>query len=179
MKTCSKCGYESEENQLKNGLAFCSVCIRFAPNNPEEIDRYISETISSPEVLDPLRKFSSFINFQQKKAMMKKASQGIPQSRPPFGYVYEKGKLIPAPNYREVEEIFEEFLNSNLSLNSLAKKRGFSVNGLKKILFNFTYLGKIKFNGQVHEGNHQAIVSPTLFNHVQNKLERLKIKKSN
>ena len=40
-------------------------------------------------------------------------------------------------------------------------------------------LGKIKFNGQVHEGNHKSLVSSTLFNHVQNKLENLKIKNPN
>lgn len=58
----------------------------------------------------------------------------------------------------------------------LAKKHGLSVNGLKKVLKNFTYLGKIKFNNQVNEGTHKPIISSTLFNHVQNKLERLGIK---
>ena len=49
------------------------------------------------------------------------------------------------------------------------------VNGLKKILTNFTYIGKIKFNNQIFNGNHQPILSSTLFNHVQNKFERLGI----
>ena len=97
-------------------------------------------------------------------------------ARPAFGYKLESGKLVPAQNFREVEEIFEEFLNTNISLTKLAKKHNFSVNGLKKILKNFTYIGKIKFNNQIHDGNHQPIISSTLFNHVQNKLERLAIK---
>ena len=112
----------------------------------------------------------------QKKGMLKKASQGEIMSRPPFGYKLESNKLIPAENFREVEEIFEEFLTTNISLTQLSKKHNFSVNGLKKILKNFTYIGKIKFNNQIHDGNHQPIISSTLFNHVQNKLERIGIK---
>jgi DNA invertase Pin-like site-specific DNA recombinase len=108
--------------------------------------------------------------------MTKKASQGNLVSRAPFGYNIENGKLIPAQNYLEVDEIFHEFLDTNLSLTQIAKKHHFSVNGLKKILKNFTYLGKIKFNNEVHQGSHQPLISATLFNHVQEKLERLGIR---
>jgi site-specific DNA recombinase len=116
------------------------------------------------------------INTTRKKSMSEKAMHGNLMSRAPFGYQISEGKLIPAQNFREIEEIFEEFLNNNLSLRTLAEKHNLSVNGLKKILKNFTYIGKIKFNNQIHEGNHQPIVSSTLFNHVQNKLEKLGIK---
>jgi len=116
------------------------------------------------------------VKINQKQGMIKKAIQGNLMSRAPFGYKISEGKLIPAENYREIEEIFEEFLNEKISLRQLSKKHNLSVNGLKKILKNFTYLGKIKFNNQIHEGTHKSIVSSTLFNHVQNKLERLGIK---
>ena len=116
------------------------------------------------------------LKINQKNSMIKKASQGNLMSRAPFGYEIVEGKLVPAKNFREVEEIFESFLNNNISLRQLAEKHNLSVNGLKKILKNFTYIGKIKFNNQIHEGNHQSIVSSTLFNHVQNKLEKLGIK---
>jgi site-specific DNA recombinase len=112
----------------------------------------------------------------RKEGMINKASKGNLMSRAPFGYDIQGGKLIPAQNFREIEEIFEEFLNGNISLRQLSEKHNLSVNGLKKILKNFTYIGKIKFNNQIHEGNHQPIVSSTLFNHVQNKLEGLGIK---
>ena len=114
---------------------------------------------------------------QQKLGMIKKASQGNHMSRTPFGYKWENKKLIPAQNFREVEEIFEEFLQEDIDLTKLAKKRNFSVNGLKKILKNFAYIGKIKFNGQIHNGNHKSIISSILFNKVQDKLERLRKKK--
>ena len=86
------------------------------------------------------------------------------------------GKLVPAENADEVLDIFEEFLEKDITLNKLAKKHNLSVNGLKKILSNFTYIGKIKFNNEIHEGNHKAIISPILFNKVQDKLEKIKKK---
>lgn len=113
---------------------------------------------------------------QQKKGMHKKAAEGKFMSRPPFGYNFKDGQLIPAENFREVEEIFDQFLTEKISLRELARKHNFSVNGLKKILRNFSYIGKVKFDGQIHDGKHQPIVSSTLFNHVQNKLERLEKK---
>lgn len=114
---------------------------------------------------------------KQKLGMVKQASKGNHMSRIPFGYKWENRKLIPAQNYREVEEIYEEFLEPDMKLTALAKKRNFSVNGLKKILRNFAYVGKVKFDGQIHNGNHKPIISSTLFNKVQDKLERGKRKK--
>jgi len=116
----------------------------------------------------------------QKKGMIKKFSEGKHMSRAPFGYEWNlKEKiLIPAQNSREIEEIFEEFLKEDMNLSILSKKYNLSVNGLKKILKNFAYVGKIKFDGQIHEGKHQALVSTILFNHVQDKLDKIKRKKS-
>lgn len=116
------------------------------------------------------------IKANQKQGMIKKAAKGNLMSRAAFGYATQDGKLIPAQNRGEIEEIFEEFLASNLSLRKLAEKHKLSVNGLKKILRNFTYIGKVKFNNQVYQGSHEPIISTTLFNHVQNKLERLGIR---
>jgi site-specific DNA recombinase len=112
----------------------------------------------------------------QKKGMTKKAISGLHMSRPAFGYKFENKNLIPAQNSNEIQEIFEEFLNRNITLTQLAKKHKLSINGLKKILKNFTYVGKIKFDGQIHDGNHKSIISPILFNQVQDKLEKMKIK---
>ena len=112
----------------------------------------------------------------QKKGMEQKAANGGIISRVPFGYKIREGKVVPAENFREVEEIFEDFLSSGLSLRKIAEKHKFSVNGLKKILKNFTYIGKVKFGNQVFNGNQEPIISTTLFNHVQNKIERLGIK---
>ncbi len=174
---CSKCGYESELNKERFGLALCNVCWVFAPNNPEDLDKYLEEKIN-PELIKPYRKYAQLIGYPQKKGMIKKASQGNAMSRPAFGYNLVNGKLTPAQNFREIEEIFEEFLTTNLSLRKLSKKHNLSVNGLKKILTNFTYIGKIRFNNEIYQGTHKPIISATLFNQVQNKLEKLGIKKT-
>jgi hypothetical protein len=41
------------------------------------------------------------------------------------------------------------------------------VNGVKKILKNFSYLGKIRFDNQVSQGTHTSLITPELFNEVQ------------
>ena len=138
----------------------------------EELEDLRKENESLRKEIERLKK----MRINQKQGMIKAATKGNLMSRAPFGYKIEDKKLVPAENFREVEEIFEEFLREKISLNKLAEKHKLSVNGLKKILKNFTYIGKIKFNNQIYPGNHAALVSSTLFNHVQNKIERLGIK---
>lgn len=115
---------------------------------------------------------------KQKIGMAKKASSGQHVSRIPFGYKWsdEEKEMVPAGNYREVEDIFHGFLEQGSNLSKVAKKHGFSVNGLKKILRNFAYVGKVRFDGQLHEGNHRAIIDSTTFNKVQDKLDAIEKK---
>ena len=171
---CVKCAHESEKNKKKFGIVLCSICTHFAPDDEKAYEKYTEEKIDG-NLLETFRNSAS-AGERQKKGMIKEAIKGKLMSRAPFGYKIENKKLISAEYYKEVEEIFEEFLNEKISLRKLAEKHKFSVNGLKKILTNFTYIGKIKFNNQIYEGNHNPIISSTLFNHVQNKLERLGIK---
>jgi len=173
---CIKCCYETNNLKKKCGLPFCSICFAFAPSTPEEVDSYAGEKIDG-KLLETFRKNSVFLVEKRIRSMKKKASIGKPMARPPFGYNFSNGKLIPSQNSDEVREIFEEFLNTNISLRALSRKHHFTVNGIKKILTNFTYLGKVKFDKEIHSGQHQPLVSSTLFNHVQNKLEKLGIKK--
>ena len=126
---------------------------------------------------------SAFAEFERnvtgertKFSMDKKARDGFLVSRAPYGYRIEEKKLVPKDDSYNVQEIFQDFLNNKTSLTQLAKKYELSVNGLKKVLKNQTYLGKIKFDGQTHQGTHHPLISSTLFNHVQNKLEDLGIK---
>ena len=112
----------------------------------------------------------------KKTAMIKKATKGNLMSRAPFGYKIENKKLVPAENCKEIEEIFEESLAKDMSLRRIAEKHKLSVNGLKKVLRNFTYIGKIKFNNEIYPADHTPLISTTLFNHVQNNLERIGIK---
>lgn len=173
---CIKCGYIGDKNK-KFGLIFCNVCYKFCPNTPEGVDNYINEKIEGNS-LNSFRKYSNIRGQEQKHGMISKASQGKIMSRAPFGYEIKNGSLIPAQNSNEINEIFDEFLQKESSLHSLAEKHHLSVNGLKKILSNFAYIGKIKFNNQIYEGNQPPIISPICFNKVQDKLEKIKKKLS-
>lgn len=141
----------------------------------DEIKKLERENLELKKELEKLRKFTE----HRKNAMLEKAKKGKLMSRPAFGYKVEKNNLIPAQNADEVREIFKEFLNNSISLSNLSKKHHLSVNGLKKIITNYTYIGKIKFNNQIYNAGHQPLVSSTLFNHVQNKIEKLGLKKPN
>ena len=116
----------------------------------------------------------------QKEGMIKRFVEGKHMSRAPFGYEWDlRNKvLIPTSFSDEVREIFEEFLHPEMNLSKLAKKHNLSVNGLKKILSNFAYVGKIKFDGQIQEGKHKPLLSTILFNHVQDKLDKISRKNS-
>jgi DNA invertase Pin-like site-specific DNA recombinase len=116
----------------------------------------------------------------QKVGMIKKSAEGRHMSRAPLGYDWnlKEKMLIPSQYSREIEEIYEEFLQPDSNLSKLASKHNLSVNGLKKVLRNFAYVGKVKFDGQIHEGKHKPLVSTILFNHVQDKLEKINRKKN-
>lgn len=173
---CFKCGYHGEKNTNIRDKLLCEICAKFAPGDGSKFNQYISEKAYWKN-LKPFRNYATCAGDRQKNGMIEKAKVGNLMSRSPFGYKISNKNLIPAENFREVEEIFEEFLNTNISLRQLSKKHNLSVNGLKKVLKNFTYIGKIKFDGQIHEGKHKPIVSSTLFNHVQNKLDKTLKKK--
>lgn len=128
------------------------------------------------ELKKQIEENSAFRGEMQKKGMIKQAAKGKVMSRVPLGYRIENKKLVPAENFAEIEDIFSEFLNGEASLRKISEKHRISVNGLKKILKNFTYIGKIKFNNQIYNGEHKPIISTTLFNHVQNRMEKLRMK---
>ena len=163
------------EDNTDNLITLCFICHHFAPDSEEDFKIFLSEKIDGT-ILDTFRKSQRSISKRSKKGMVQKARDGNAVSRVPFGYILENRQIIQAENSYLVQELFQDFLNNTISLTKLAKKYNFSVNGLKKILTNQTYLGKIKFNGQTYPGSHQPLLSSTLFNHVQNKLETLGIK---
>ena len=163
---CAKCGHDSDKNRKKGEVILCDICLKLSPDLDSGFESYVQEKIDG-KALDVFRKYQTGSQ-KKKKTMAKMATKGNLMSRAPFGYETQDKKLVPAQNYLEVEEIFEEFLNTDISLTKLAEKHKLSVNGLKKILKNFTYIGKIKFGNQAYDGGHKPIISTTLFNHVQN-----------
>lgn len=180
---CKKCGYYSP---VGNGLelnkdfkeVLCSVCNTFAPVKKEEFDNYLNEKIEW-QILETFRRsgMNRASHQPHKSGMMVKAKQGKLVARPPFGYDVKQGNLIPNEDAENVRLIFKEFI-SGKSLNQIAKSYGLSVNGIKKILKNFSYLGKIRFDNQVSQGIHNSLISPELFNEAQKAFDtKKKIKK--
>ena len=114
-------------------------------------------------------------------------------SRPPYGYLgdHDKKQLVVCEQEAErVRTIFRMYLRLG-SVNAVAKrindlgwmKKGYRAKtgrvtpprkyrdkDVHSILRNVTYLGKVEFNGELYEGEHEAIVSEELFARVQSVL---------
>jgi DNA-binding CsgD family transcriptional regulator len=181
---CRKCGYysplgEGIEINKNFNVVLCNICNTFAPETLEKFNQYVDEKVEWQN-LDTFR--NSGVNRSShsvhKNGMIAKSKEGMLMARPAFGYDVKNGQLVVNQETSEtVREIFKSFL-AGTSLNQIAKRYGISVNGIKKILKNFTYIGKMKFASQISQGNHKAIISPELFNQVQQRFEELAKKRT-
>lgn len=96
----------------------------------------------------------------------------------PIGYDYEDGKLVINPyEARQVQKIFEWYL-AGMSLSAIVEQlqsEGYtnryssynSWSGIRYILENETYLGRIHYGDVVVEHAHEPIVTEEQFNAVQ------------
>jgi len=168
--TCRKCGYSDKKEKLIFGSPLCPVCATFAPDKISDSQDYIAEKIDW-KILDTFRRYKQLPGKKQKQGMEKMASIGRLVTRAPLGYDVLNGNLTPNEDAVRVHSLFRTFLNRNYSLNSLSKNFSLSLNGLKKVLTNRTYLGEIKFDGKIHKGDHQPIINPEIFYAVQRKLK--------
>lgn len=113
----------------------------------------------------------NIIGDRTKFGMERKAKEGGFITKAPKGYkLLNKELVIDEEQSEEVKKIFEEYLNSSISLTQLAKKYGMTTSGIIKLLKNTTYIGKVKFAEQESQGAHGAIISKELFDKVQEKL---------
>jgi site-specific DNA recombinase len=104
--------------------------------------------------------------------MERKSKEGGMVTKPPLGYkMIDKLLVVNLEKADQVKRIYGDFLNSNLSLNKLSKKHNLTINGLKKLLQNRTYLGEVKFAGKTNKGIHKPIMDEKIFKQVQEKLE--------
>jgi len=113
--------------------------------------------------------------------------------RPILGYDVVDRKLVVNPSEAEqVRQIFQLYLEHR-SLMPVVKelnrrgwrtkrwttKKGrtmggqlFTKNRLYQLLTNHAYVGKVRYKGEIHEGQHQAIVDGDLFQQVQATLQQ-------
>ena len=185
--TCQKCNFHNPEadelevhhinpsvfegNDYKENLiTLCSICHKHSPDNCKNFQKYIKEKIDW-RMLESFRKSESSISKKTKTGMVKRFNSGQHITKAPKGYKLINKQLIKdEQEAKEINQIFTEFLNTSISLTQLGKKYGFSTAGIKKLLQNSTYIGKVKFANQESDGNHQAIIDKQLFEQVQNKL---------
>ncbi|MEK6741903.1 MAG: recombinase family protein [Nanoarchaeota archaeon] len=113
----------------------------------------------------------NIIGDRTKFGMQRKAKEGGFITKAPRGYTLVNKELITSSEQTsQVNSIFKEFLDSDISLTKLAKKYNMTTAGIKKLLQNTTYLGKTKYAGQESQGQHKRIIEEDLFNKVQEKL---------
>jgi hypothetical protein len=167
---CDKCGYLDKKEVGVSGRKLCSLCAFFSPIDKQDLRDYIEEKLDW-KILETFRKYGQKIGNRQKVGMEIKAREGKIMSRVAFGYSLIDEKLVENENASQVHALFKEYLETEISLNKLSKRSGLSLNGLKKILKNRTYLGEIKFNGQIYKSGHKSIISPEIFYAVQRKLK--------
>jgi hypothetical protein len=167
---CEKCDYQDKKEIEINNRKLCSICAHFSPENKEDFDKYIEEKVDW-KLLDTFRKYNQKVGEKLRKGMDKKAQEGKLMVRPPLGYNVKEGKLVKNEDAAKVHSLFKTFLEKDYSLNSLSKNYGLSINGLKKVLVNRTYLGEIKFAGKLNKGTHDPLISAEIFYAVQRKLK--------
>jgi site-specific DNA recombinase len=113
----------------------------------------------------------NIIGDRTKFGMERKAKEGGFITKAPKGYVLVNKQLVLGENSEKIKEIFEEFLNSNISLTQLAKKNNLTTAGVKKLLQNTTYMGKVKFAHKESQGQHPVLINQQLFEQVQQKMK--------
>lgn len=106
--------------------------------------------------------------------------KGLLGFRRPYGYDYAEGALLlNEKEARVVRRIFKEFAKG-VALHSIAeglnrdgvpshRKRTWSKSGIRYMLHNPVYIGKIRWDGKIRDGNHEAIVDEGLWEAVQSR----------
>jgi DNA invertase Pin-like site-specific DNA recombinase len=120
---------------------------------------------------------SSFAEFERdiisertRFGMAEKAKEGGVITKAPLGYTIQEGKLVvDITKSKVINEIFKTYVETDKSLNEIARMYNLSVVGLIKLLQNRTYIGEIRFKDN-YNGTHEVILDRVLFDKVQDKL---------
>lgn len=92
----------------------------------------------------------------------------------PFGYDYDRtqGILVPNNHADDVRKIFDLYIQGYSTTRLANMFDVASDRHITQILDRITYLGKIKYNGEIYDGQHEAIVDAATYTRAQ--LERKK-----
>ena len=120
-----------------------------------------------------------------KRGHRNKVKEGIWPQMSPIGYVNVKGGgIIPHIDLAPlVKKTFEAYSTGNFTLREVRDKfnglglkrksgRELAVSNYQKLLKNPIYTGLMLYNGEIHEGKHEPIISKKLFDSVQEVMMR-------
>jgi site-specific DNA recombinase len=158
-----------EDVFIPNGCAFISLNENFDTSTP-----YGKAMIGILSVFAQLEREN--IRERTRMGMYERVKSGLWMGggRVPFGYDYdrEKNTLVPNEEAEQVRQIYQLYLQG-YSTTQLAGM--FDVSGdqhISAILDRETYLGRIRFRGEIVEGCHEAIIDEDTWNRVRQERQR-------
>ena len=119
-----------------------------------------------------------------KRGHRNKVKDGIWPQMAPLGYVNKNRKIVPDENIAPlIKKTFEAYSSGSFTLRQLRDKfnelglkrksgKELAVSNYQKLLKNPIYTGLMLYNGEIHEGKHEPIISKKLFDSVQEVMMR-------
>lgn len=128
--------------------------------------------------------YSRDLSVNVKRGLGEKIRRGEYPGSAPFGYMRQAkdGKMVPNPNEASwVENTFRRYATGQWSVLRLAKQltaegfrsrygNGISKSAIHRMLSNPLYCGMYRWNGELHKGSHEAIISVDLYEDIQRRL---------
>lgn len=107
-------------------------------------------------------------------AFDKKIKDGEALNRAPIGYIYKNKRfVVNEEGAKKVREIFEMWA-SGVNYKEISSKFSIPVSTLYEIVKNPTYIGKIRYKGQLYKANHKGIVDEELFFKINENSSKIK-----
>ena len=158
--------YQLIELFEKHNVDFISVTERFDTSTPAgRLLRNIMLTFAQFE-----RELTSE---RTKDKLLQRAQKGMWNGgNVPFGYKAENKKLrIAEQDAESVKEIFNSYITDQSTASIYQNLQGQNINlsksRISSILRNPIYTGRLRYSGQNHTGNHEAIISDEIFDLTQ------------
>jgi site-specific DNA recombinase len=106
---------------------------------------------------------------------IKRAQEGLFHGggNTPTGYQYVDGNLVPHPTDAERVRAAFKLYNEGNSFDRVSAMLHLSgAANVRHMLMNDVYIGKVKFQGETYDGQHEPLISEELFNRTQKLIER-------
>ena len=119
-----------------------------------------------------------------KRGHRNKVKDGIWPQMAPLGYVNKNRRIVPDENIASlIKKTFEAYSSGSFTLRQLRDKfnalglkrksgKELAVSNYQKLLKNPIYTGLMLYNGEIHEGKHEPIITKKLFDSVQEVMSR-------